>query len=105
MNKIINRVRRKNLKAKRTFFNSRKDRLYDDYVDTNNHLWIILFDSGAELSFILRDLKKNDSIVNYIYKKLHSRFDNIMEIEKSTITDVEYNLMKQSNIPSITKIC
>jgi hypothetical protein len=93
------------MKAKRTFFNSRKDRLYDDYVDTNNHLWIILFDSGAELSFILRDLKKNDSIVNYIYKKLHSRFDNIMEIEKSTITDVEYNLMKQSNIPSITKIC
>jgi hypothetical protein len=93
------------LKAKRTFFNSRNDRLYDDYVDTNNHLWIILFDSGAELSFILRDLKKNDSIVNYIYKKLHSRFDNIMEIEKSTITDVEYNLMKQSNIPSITKIC
>ena len=46
------------MKAKRTFFNSRKDRLYDDYVDTNNHLWIILFDSGAELSFILRDLKK-----------------------------------------------
>lgn len=93
------------MKAKRTFFNSRNDRLYDDYVDTNNHLWIILFDSGAELSFILRDLKKNDSIVNYIYKKLHSRFDNIMEIEKSTITNVEYNLMKQSNIPSITKIC
>ena len=93
------------MKAKGTFFNSRKDRLYDDYVDTNNHLWIILFDSGAELSFILRDLKKNDSIVNYIYKKLHSRFDNIMEIETSTITDVEYNLMKQSNIPSITKIC
>ena len=93
------------MKAKRTFFNSRKDRLYDDYVDTNNHLWIILFDSGAELSFILRDLKKNDSIVNYIYKKLHSRFDNIMEIETSTITDVEYNLMKPSNIPSSTKIC
>ena len=93
------------MKAKRTFFNSRNDRLYDDYVDTNNHLWIILFDSGAELSFILRDLKKNDSIVNYIYKKLHSRFDNIMEIEKSRISNVEYNLMKQANIPSITKIC
>ena len=93
------------MKAKRTFFNSRKDRLYDDYVDTNNHLWIILFDSGAELSFILRDLKKNNNIVNYIYKKLHSRFDNIMEIETSRISNVEYNLMKQENIPSITKIC
>ena len=93
------------MKAKRTFFNSRKDRLYDDYVDTNNHLWIILFDSGAELSFILRDLKKNDNIVNYIYKKLHSRFGNIIEVETSRISNVEYNLMKQENIPSITKIC
>ena len=93
------------MKAKRTFFNSRKDRLYDNYIDTNNHLWIILFDSGAELSFILRDLKKNNNTVNYIYKKLHKRFDNIIEIERSTISNVEYNLMKQANIPSITKIC
>ena len=93
------------MKAKRTFFNSRKDRLYDNYIDTNNHLWIILFDSGAELSFILRDLKKNNNVVTYIYKKLHKRFDNIIEIERSTISNVEYNLMKQSNIPSITKIC
>ena len=93
------------MKAKRTFFNSRKDRLYDDYVDTNNHLWIILFDSGAELSFILRDLKKNNNVVTYIYKKLHNRFDNIIEVERSIISNVEYNLMKQANIPSITKIC
>tara|TARA_R100001530_G_scaffold42503_1_gene32393 strand:- start:1010 stop:1291 length:282 start_codon:yes stop_codon:yes gene_type:complete len=93
------------LKAKRTFFNSRKDRLYDNYIDTNNHLWIILFDSGAELSFILRDLKKNNNVVTYIYKKLHNRFDNIIEVERSRISNVEYNLMKQENIPSITKIC
>jgi hypothetical protein len=93
------------MKAKRTFFNSRKDRLYHNYTDTNNHLWIILFDSGAELSFILRDLKENKNIVNYIYKKLHNRFDNIMEIESTKISNVEYNLMKQENIPSIIKIC
>ena len=93
------------MKAKRTLFNSRKDRLYDDYVDMNNHLWIILFDSGAELSFILRDLKKNNNVVSYIYKKLHKRFDNIIEVERSRISNVEYNLMKQANIPSITKIC
>ena len=93
------------MKAKRTLFNSRKDRLYDDYVDMNNHLWIILFDSGAELSFILRDLKKNNNVVTYIYKKLHNRFDNIIEVERSRISNVEYNLMKQANIPSITKIC
>ena len=93
------------MKAKRTFFNSRNDRLYDDYVDTNNHLWIILFDSGAELSFILRDLKKNENILNYIYKKVDKRFDNVIELEASKISSVEYNLMKQINIPSIVKIC
>ena len=93
------------MKAKRTLFNSRKDRLYDDYVDMNNYLWIILFDSGAELSFILRDLKENNNVVNYIYKKLHTRFDNIIEIESSKISNVEYKLMKQINIPPITKIC
>jgi|TARA_R110000824_G_scaffold84682_2_gene211048 hypothetical protein len=93
------------MKAKRTFFNSRTDRLFQNYTDINNHLWIILFDSGAELSFILRDLKKNDNIVNYIYKKLHQRFGNIIEIENSRISYLEYNLMKQKNIPSIIKIC
>ena len=93
------------MKAKRTFFNSRTDRLFQNYTDINNHLWIILFDSGAELSFILRDLKKNDNIVNYIYKKLHQRFGNILEIHNSRISYVEYNLMKHKKIPSIIKIC
>lgn len=106
MQKQVNmRIKSKTMKAKRTFFNSRKDRLYDDYIDMNNYLWIILFDSGAELSFILRDLKKNNNVVTYIYKKLHKRFDNIIEVERSRISNVEYNLMKQANIPSITKIC
>ena len=81
------------MKVKPTFFNTRRDRLYDNYVDTNNYLFIILFDSGAEMSFILRDLKKNDSILNYIYKKLHSRFENIIEIESSKLSNIEYNLM------------
>ena len=93
------------MKIKPTFFNTRTERLYWNYYDTNNYLFTILFDSGAELTFILRDLKKDNNVINYIYKKLRSRFDNIMEIEKSTITDVEYNLMKQANIPSIIKIC
>ena len=93
------------MKVKRTFFNSRTDRLYQNYVDTNNYLFTILFNSGADLSFILRDLKKNDSIKNYIYKKLHRRFDNIAEIDISRISSVEYNLMKQLHIPSVIKIC
>ena len=41
------------MKVKRTFFNSRRDRLFENYVDTNNYLFTILFDSGANLSFIL----------------------------------------------------
>ena len=93
------------MKVKRTFFNSRRERLYDNYVDTNNYLFTILFTSGANLSFILRDLKKNESILNYIYSKLHKRFGNIGEIDISKITDVEYNLMKQELIPSVIKVC
>jgi hypothetical protein len=91
--------------VKPTFFNTRNERLFWNYTDTNNLLFTILFDSGAELSFILRDLKKNDNIENYIYKKLYKRFGNIIEIEISKISNVEYNLMKQINIPSINKIC
>jgi len=93
------------MKTKPTFFNTRKDRLHWNYVDTNSLLFTILFDTGAELSFILRDLKKNDNIENYIYKKLHTHFSNIIEIESSKLSKVEYNLIKQINIPSITKLC
>ena len=93
------------MRIKRTFFNSRNEDIYSDYEDINNYLFIIFFNSGATLSFILRDLKENNNVVNYIYKKLHKRFGNIMEIERSIISNVEYNLMKQANIPSITKIC
>jgi hypothetical protein len=93
------------MKVKRTFFNSRNERLYWDYVDTNNYLFIILFDSGAEMSFILRDLKKNENILNYIYKRLDNRFANVAEINTSRISDLEYNLLKQNKVPSVIKIC
>ena len=91
--------------VKPTFFNTRRDRLHWNYTDTNSMLFTILFDSGAELSFILRDLKKNENIEFYIYKKLHTHFSNIIEIESAKISNVEYNLMKQVNIPSINKLC
>ena len=90
---------------KPTFFNTRRERLHHNYTDTNNHLFIIFFNSGATLSYILRDLKKNNNIVNYIYKKLHKRFGNILEIHNSRISYVEYNLMKQEKIHSVIKIC
>ena len=91
--------------VKRTFFNSRNERLYWDYTDTNNYLFIILFESGAELSFVLRDLKKNENILNYIYKKLHKRFSNIAEIHTDKLSHTEYNLCKQYKVPSIIKVC
>ena len=93
------------MKVKPTFFNTRTERLHWDYGDTNNLLFIILFDSGAEMSFVLRNLKKNDNIKNYIYKKLQKRFSNIAEIEISKLSSVEYNLMKQMNVPSVIKVC
>ena len=93
------------MKVKPTFFNTRTDRLHWDYVDTNSVLFIILFDSGAEMSFIFRNLKKDDNVLNYISKKLYKRFDNIIEIETNKLSNVEYNLLKQKNMPSIFKIC
>ena len=93
------------MKVKRTFFNSRNGRLFENYEDTNNYLLIIFFDSGAELSFVLRDLKKNDSIVNYIYKKLNIIFGNIAEIETTKISLTEYNLMRHYKVPHFIKIC
>ena len=93
------------MKVKPTFFNTRNDRFYHNYADMNNHLLTILFKSGAELSFILRDLTKNKNTLNYIYKKLHCRFNNIAEIEAHRISSVEYNLMKQAGIHSVIKIC
>ena len=49
------------------------------------------------------DISQNNT--NYIYKKVDKRFDNVIELEASKISSVEYNLMKQINIPSIVKIC
>jgi len=94
-----------NPNIKPTFFNTRKEGLHWNYIDINNYLFIILFDTGAELSFILRDLKKNESILNYIYNKLNTRFSNIIEIETSKLSSVEYNLLKQLHMPSVVKIC
>ncbi len=89
----------------RTFFNSRKERLYWNYTDTNSYLFTIIFNSGAELNLILRNLKKDNTVVNYIYNKLNNKFINIFEIEISNISLEEYNLLKQEKVPSVIKIC
>lgn len=93
------------MKIPKTFFNSRIGRYYGKHYDTNNYLFTIFFNDGAELSFILRDLKQNKNIINYIYNKVNTTFGNIAEIETSILSSVEYNLMKQINVPSIIKLC
>mgnify|MGYP003134476105 CR=1 FL=1 len=90
---------------KPTFFNTRKERLHWNYSDTNNYLFTIIFNNGAELNLILRDLKKNDNIVNYIYKKLNDKFINILEIHSDKLSLIEYNLLKLNKTPSVNKIC
>lgn len=93
------------MKIRRNFFNSRNEHLFWNYTDTNNYLFIIFFDSGATLNLILRDLKKDNTIVSYIYKKLNEKFINIAEIDSSRISYIEYQLMKQQKVPSVIKIC
>ena len=93
------------MRIKQTLFTSRNGDIYNNYIDTNNYLFIIFFSSGAELSFILRDLKKNKNILNYIYKCIDKRFCNIAEIETSKISYLEYNLLKLKNVPSVIKLC
>ena len=46
-----------------------------------------------------------DIRINYIYNKMHRRFDNVAEINISRISSVEYNLLKQYKVPSVVKIC
>ena len=76
------------MKIKPTFFNTRTERLHWDYIDTNNRMFTILFDSGAELTFILRDLKKDNSIVNYIlenYTEIANEAENETDFYMDTM--------------------
>ena len=93
------------MSIKPTFFNTRKERLHWNYSDTNNYLFTIIFNNGAELNLILRDLKKTDNIVNYIYNKLNDKFINILEIHSDKLSLIEYNLLKLNKTPSVNKIC
>tara|TARA_R110000765_G_scaffold422497_1_gene530271 strand:+ start:165 stop:446 length:282 start_codon:yes stop_codon:yes gene_type:complete len=90
---------------KPTFFNTRNERYHYKYDDTNSYLFTILFDSGAELNLILRDLKKNKKIVNYIYKKIYNTFTNVAEIDTGKLSLYEYNLLKQYKTLSVLRIC
>ena len=53
-----------------------------------------------EKNYILRDIKQNKSILDYIYKKINERFD-VVEIETGRLSKVEYDMLKNINTPSI----
>ena len=90
---------------KRTLFNSRNKSLYDDYTDTNNYLFTIIFDSGAELNLICRALNQNNTFIKNMINKIFTKFDNILEIHHSKLSIYEYDLLKQYKTPSVTKLC
>ena len=91
------------MKVKRTFFNSRNESLFDNYVDTNNYLFTIIYKGGKyhkEKNYILRDIKQDKKTLNYIYKKINERFD-VVEINTSRMANTEYDMLKTINTPTI----
>tara|TARA_R100001509_G_scaffold146035_1_gene102855 strand:- start:793 stop:1158 length:366 start_codon:yes stop_codon:yes gene_type:complete len=91
------------MKRKPTFFNSRNERLFWDYTDTNNWLFTINYKQGEiyrEQNYILRYLKKDNINLSYIYKKIHERFD-VVEIEANKMSKIEYDLLKNIGTPTI----
>jgi|TARA_R110002020_G_scaffold129058_1_gene289194 hypothetical protein len=91
------------MKAKRTFFNSRNERLFWNYTDTNNWLFTIIYKQGGiykEQNYILRDLKKDEVILSYVFKKINERFD-VIEIEAGKMSQTEYDMLKNIETPSI----
>ena len=89
--------------VKPTFFNSRNGRLYWNYTDTNNWLFTIIYKQGQmykEQNFILRNLREDNILLPYIYKKIHERFD-VVEIEAGKMSKTEYDMLKNIQTPTI----
>ena len=91
------------MKTKMTFFNSRKERLFHDYHDTNNLLFKIIYlhdNQLIEKNYIFRNLKKDNKIEKYIYKKINET-QNIVEFETDHLSKTEYDLCKLCGVPNI----
>ena len=91
------------MRIKPTFFNTRKDRIYQNYKDINNWLFTIIYKHGGkykEQNYILRDVKQDRSTLDYIYKKINERFE-VVEIETSRLSKTEYNMLKNIQTPTI----
>ena len=91
------------MKIKPTFFNSRKDRLHQNYNDINNWLFTIIYKHGKEhkeQNYILRDIKQDKSTVRYIYKKINECFE-VVEVEASRLSKTEYDMLINIGMPTI----
>ena len=88
------------------FVTTSNGKIYQNLGDTNNWLFTIYCiekNRIIEKNYIFRYLKKY-KIEKQILKRINKIFDNIAEIETSTITQIEYNLMKLAGVPSILSI-
>ena len=94
------------MKVKPTFFNTRKDRIYQNYNDINNWLFTIIYIEDKECkeqNYILRDIKQDKSVLNNIYKKIHNAFD-VVEIHTSILSKTEYEMLKNIETPTINHV-
>ena len=94
------------MKVKPTFFNTRKDRIYQNYNDINNWLFTIIYKQNGECkeqNYILRDIKQDKSVLNHIYKKIHNAFD-VVEIHTSILSKTEYEMLKNIETPTINNV-
>ena len=94
------------MKVKPTFFNTRKDRIHQNYNDINNWLFTIIYKQNGECkeqNYILRDMKQDKSVLNHIYKKIHNAFD-VVEIHTSILSKTEYEMLKNIETPTINHV-
>ncbi len=88
------------MKSKPTFFNTRNERLFWNYTDTNNRLLTIILNNGQELNFIYRDLLENNfNPINY-FKRMNDDLSIVYD-ECSRISKTEYDMLKNIGTPSI----
>ena len=83
------------MKRKPTFFNSRNERLFWDYTDTNNWLFTINYKQGEihrEQNYILRYLKKDN--INYISCRYAMKQGIVLVVKKKERDSYFINFIK-----------
>lgn len=94
----------------RTFYNSRQERIYWNYTDTNNVMFTIMLKNRQECNFIFRylnikdeKLKKFKNIIKRLAVKKYG--NNIAETSFSKLSFYEYNYLRTIQTEHIIKLC